>query len=142
MNIEKTLERLKKIHEQYSKNVAVLADKISILQKELDDAKTKQIQTFDAIQALEGKPTISKMLESMARPANPVNPAIYQDVSVPSDLPAPEPGMKYVQNNLKEWVLIPIDPPKPLFVPGVFSGTPDDDLPKVDEEFEDPSTFL
>lgn len=153
MTIEKTLERLKKIHAQYEKSAAVLTEELSILQKKLDDAKTKQIQTFDAIQALTGQPTFSKIMEGMMLKTENKNfdktPLHITPEHIPSDLPAPEPGMKWIQtptdDGRGEWVLVPINPPPPLFVPGVGFGAPNDfDLPSVEgsEKFEDLSTFL
>lgn len=142
MTIEKTLERLKKIHAGYEKKVLVFERQISLLQKKLDDAKTKQLQTFDAIQALEGKPSLSRMfVENFANRLQDEKQELQSESPPNTNLPTPEPGMKWIQNG-EEWVLVPVNPPSPLFVSGVFSGA--DDLPKIDENtgFEDPSSFL
>ena len=117
MTIEKTIERLKKLHEKYEAQVQSLTAQRDVINKRLDEALVLSMQTADALASLEGKPKLAEMLSAaMAQEpktankiieelAPPHQPAAQPPLDVP---PCPsEAGFKWVKNELNEWVLIP-----------------------------------
>lgn len=152
MTIEKTTERLEKLYAHYTKDVELLTEKRARIQAALDEAQIRMLQTFDAVQALKGKPTLNKIIEKMDAQENGPQAKIIaspseipQNGNQPEGLPPAEPGMRWAKNEANEDVLVPINIPKPLVVSGVkFSGEDDFALPTVEEDggFDSPESFL
>ena len=119
MTIEKTIERLKKLHEKYEAQVQSLTAQREAINRRLDESLTLSMQTADAIASLEGKPKIAEILSSaMAREPKTANQIIEELKQQPPTQPVPQPsldappcppeaGFKWVKNELNEWVLIP-----------------------------------
>jgi hypothetical protein len=112
--MEKTLERLKILHVDYTRQVTELIVERDAIIEALNYASDLADQTADAINALEGKPTLKKMLEeALAQKTNsPTIPVPNLNTLVPDSytpegmLPA-EPGMKWIKNG-DEYLLVPI----------------------------------
>ena len=118
MTIEKTIERLKKLHEKYEAQVQSLTAQREMINKRLDEALVLSMQTADAIASLEGKPKLAEILSAaMAQEPKTANQLMEElnqqaptqpTVQPPLDVPPcpPEPGYKWVKNEVNEWVLI------------------------------------
>ena len=152
-DISKTITRLKKLHEKYTAEVARLTAKRDDVAARLAAAQDLAIQTSDAVAALEGKPAITKLLQdALKMPAatlpnmDYVGASDLQTEQIPesgnSELPPPEPGMRWTKNAEGEDVLVPIVMPAPRAVPGVTQV--DIHLPAIAEDggFDDPASFL
>lgn len=117
MTIEKTIERLKKLHEKYEAQVQSLTAQRDVINKRLDEALVLSMQTADALASLEGKPKLAEMLSAaMAQEPKTANQIIEELAPPPStvvqpplDVPPcpPESGYKWMKNEINEWVLIP-----------------------------------
>jgi hypothetical protein len=118
MKIDKTLEQLRKIHGAAKDEVESLTARIDNLQFLLDLAKDRMIQTDDAINALEGKPTLKKMLEAALQTKEHAAPIITElpgrnmiIAQTANSLPPAEPGFKWAKNEIGQDVLLPENPP-------------------------------
>jgi hypothetical protein len=151
-DITKTIAKLKKVHEHYLAEVAALTAKRDAINAELAEAHEHALQTGDALCALTGKPTLTKLITDAlaAPPSNLGIPKIPDspdtrhagaEIPLSGNLPPAEAGMKWVKNEVGEDVLVPINPPAACTVPGVVQSLA---LPTIDEDggFEDPTSFL
>jgi hypothetical protein len=99
MKIETTIANLKKMHESYKDEVEHAQKEFVAIATKLNKYQELVAQTERAILALEGGPVqvAPKLFENYNNPQ-----------TVVPGLPPPEPGMVWAQNELQEWVLIPI----------------------------------
>lgn len=119
---EQILEALKTQHGHYMARQTMLQTELNEIQIQLSEVSDLVTVTEDAINALEGKPTLKKMLEAALVQANtPASqsfdiggpPNVHpSSVANPKNLPAPEPGFKWVVNDIGQDVLVPIDTPE------------------------------
>jgi hypothetical protein len=112
--MEKTFERLKILHADYTRQVTELIAERDAIIEALNYASDLADQTADAINALEGKPTLKKMLEEalaqkMNSPTIPVPDlgTLVPDSYTPKGMLPAEPGMKWIKNG-DEYLLVPI----------------------------------
>lgn len=145
---EKILEALKAQYVEYKELVDTWTTKRDQAIESLNYYSDLLIQTEDAINALEGKPTLKKMLEaalvqSQAPQFDAGGPPNVHPTPTPNEknLPPAEPGMKWAVNDIGQDVLVPIDTPEPS-----VSRTPVGNivLPAVTEDsgFDDPNGEL
>ena len=149
MKLDKTLDNLKRLHENFSQEVALLSQKKERVSLALQEATERMLQTFEAIQVLEGKPTLTSLLTpAQGTPigttgqfaeATPLPPAVAPTPS-PDGLPPAEIGMKWAKNEAGEDVLVPINPPKALVTPESFVLP----MPAVEayDDFTDPRSLM
>lgn len=124
--IEETLERLKAVHAAYTQQAAQAKgemDTAIACYTKLSDAVA---QTGDAIAALEGAPTLKKMLaDALAQKSSIADISESPRTLTPdlggrsasfqgkellqTDLPKAEPGFHWAINGLQEWVLLPLN---------------------------------
>ena len=159
-DIEKTIEKLTKLHAKYEAEVAALTGKRDALSARLVEVSKLAAQTFEALAILKGEPTFMKALQAaLDTPKSPLNGIgvelaqrvaetdkqfiqNFSDGSA-SGLPPAEPGMQWAKNEVGEDVLVPVVIPAPLSVPGVTQS--EFYLPAVDDDakFGDtPESFL
>lgn len=140
---EKNIEQLKRLFADAQKSIERYAAQRDSAQKELDQATADAAQLQDALDALEGRPTLKAKLETaiseaakltQVRVAEEIAPATPQN----PNLPAPEAGLKWAKNELNQDVLIPIDAPAPTQADTVIPLM----LPVVDESFDKPEDLL
>lgn len=148
-SFETTLSELKKLHARYAAKVESLAAQSLRIASRLQDAQQHLVRAEEAIAALEGRTTEIKQVLQDALSNIPKIPDApdtqHAVVKIPQNgnLPAPEPGMQWVKNDLNEDVLVPINPPKPLTVPGVVevaAGT--EFIMPSDDTWDSPESFL
>jgi hypothetical protein len=114
MKVETTISQLKRLNESYKS----LAERYA---RERDDASVKFVefsnlvaQTSDALDALEGRPSLKQQLEQALSQSQQVSqqvserrqPAMTANDDI-SHLPVAEPGFNWKQNEAFEWVLVP-----------------------------------
>ena len=149
MNLDKTLANLKKLHEGYTADVARLTAEVQAANEELVAASALAAQTLDAINALEGKSSLKKMLEEAlqkpkSEPLDSAVGAICLAAAPSSDLPPAEKGFQWVKNAEGEYVLIPLtgnvqvapQTPTSITLPAIdedatFTDTPEDFIPET-----------
>jgi hypothetical protein len=148
MTIEKTIERLKKLHSQYEAQVQSLTAQRDHINTRLEEVMTRAVQTRDAIAALEGTPKVAEILKNALTEYQIPNPghmgenaafAPLKDGSVSETLPPPEPGYHWAKNDMGEDVLLPDHMPEAII------ATPSGGivLPVLDDEdFKDNPTDL
>ena len=143
MKIDKTIESLKKLHQEYTEDVRLLTEKVERIKKALADATDRASQTAEALLALEGKSTqLKDMIAQALTP--PSSPTLLVPETLPKsendELPPPEPGFKWAKNKDGQDILIPI------FVPDIIKSVGRDTfiLPVVDdvEDFDNPTDFI
>lgn len=141
---DKILTDLKEQYEDYKDLVATWTTKRDQAIESLNYYSDLLVQTEDAINALEGKPTLKKMLEAAlvsAKQADPLDPQLAP-VSLPApegkNLPPAEPGFKWAVNDIGQDVLIPVGDSAPvvtetpagrIVLPSVAEDTPFEDDP-------------
>jgi hypothetical protein len=141
MTIEKTIERLKKLHEKYTAQVQSLTAQRDQINERLAEASARALQTADAVASLEGKPTMTQLLKDALVEYHAPNPEHVGDVAklspipenVQSDLPPAEPGFHWAKNEFNEDVLVPDNIPEPI-ISTLGGGIT---LPAIGEDFSD-----
>ena len=151
-SLETSLAELKKLHARYTAKVESLAAQRDNILSRLQDAEQNALRTADAIAVLEGKPTLTKTItdaitEYHVPYVGPVGETVkFVPPESPQNrnpnLPPPEPGMQWIKNKDGEDVLVPINPPKPLVVPGVVEVAAGSFVMPADDNWDDPTSFL
>jgi hypothetical protein len=139
MTIEKTIERLKKLHSQYEGQVQSLTAQRDHINTRLEEVMTRAVQTRDAIAALEGTPKVAEILKNALTEYQIPNPGHVGEKAAfapaPTEtLPPPEPGYHWAKNDLGEDILLPDHTPEAII------ATPSGGivLPVIeDEDFRD-----
>lgn len=148
---EKILEALKAQLAEYKRLVESWTTKKEQAIESLAHYTDLATQTEDAINALEGRPTLKKMLEAALTQAAPQPqpnaggpPNVHPNPTTPDtskNLPPAEPGFKWAVDDIGQDILVPINTPE-----ASVSKTAVGDvvLPAVTEDsgFDDPNGEL
>jgi hypothetical protein len=151
-SLETSLAELKKLHARYTAKVESLSAQRDQILLHLRAAEENALKTADAIAVLEGKPTLTKTITDAITEYHIPNPghvgetAKFVPAEIPQNgnvaLPTPEAGMQWIKNDLGEDVLVPINPPKPLSVPGVTEVAAGAFVMPADDSWDSPESFL
>jgi hypothetical protein len=150
-SLETSLAELKKLHARYTAKVESLSAQRDQILSLLRAAEENALKTADAIAVLEGRPTFAETLvEKFQTTANladqtVLNAAISatgQEIPQNGNLPPAESGMQWIKNKDGEDVLVPINPPKPLSVPGVTEVAAGAFVMPADDSWDSPESFL
>ena len=148
--LDRALTQLKQLQKRNTERVEKLSTQLAVLQSRLAKAREMAAQAKDAVDALEGRPTLKKQLEdAMARQLSSVSqfaPPTLGAVGTestklpPSEvLPPAEPGFRWAKDEIGQDVLVPINQPMPseaatavpILLPPVLEGDEFADAPET-----------